>query len=162
MRVLGIDPGTATTGWSIVHSKNRSENILVACGCIKTKAKTDMEKRLEEIYDNLQQIIKKYNPDVMAIEELFFAKNVKTAIAVGHARGTIMLAAGKKKIPVYEYTPLQVKQAVVGYGRAQKNQIQEMLKLILNSKEIPTQDDTADSIAVALTHIQTKKYRTSL
>ena len=162
MRVLGIDPGTATTGWSIVHSKNRSENILVACGCIKTKAKTDMEKRLEEIYDNLQQIIKKYNPDGMAIEELFFAKNVKTAIAVGHARGTIMLAAGKKKIPVYEYTPLQVKQAVVGYGRAQKNQIQEMLKLILNSKEIPTQDDTADSIAVALTHIQTKKYRTSL
>jgi len=162
MRVLGIDPGTATTGWAVVFAEDRSHSSVLSCGCVKTEPIKSLDKRLLEIYDGIQTIIKKYKPDVMVIEELFFAKNTKTAIAVGHARGVAMLAASKEKIPVYEYTPLQVKQAVVGYGRAEKGQVQEMLKCLLKTQDIPTQDDTADAIAVALTHIHTKRYRTSL
>lgn len=160
MRILGIDPGTATTGWAIVESDKCQVTSVKNCDCILTEAKKSLDKRLVEIFDQLQKIIKKYRPDAMAIEELFFAKNTKTAISVGHARGVIMLVAAKLKIPVYEYTPLQVKQAVVGYGRADKNQVQQMLKHHLKTKHIPKQDDTADAIAVAITHIQTKKFQT--
>lgn len=162
MRVLGIDPGTATLGWSIIEAQDRCTNKIISCGCVKTEARLNLDERLAEIFSDLEKVINKYHPDVMAIEELFFAKNAKTAIMVGHARGVAMLAGAKKKIPVYEYTPLQVKQAVVGYGRAAKGQVQAMLKIMLKEKDIPTQDDTADAIAVALTHIQTKRYRTSL
>jgi len=162
MKVLGIDPGTATTGWGIIDAKDRSNNVIVACGCIKTPANKPLDERLEEIFSNIQTILKKYKPDVMAIEELFFAKNAKTAIQVGHARGVAMLAASKLKIPVYEYTPLQVKQAVVGYGRAAKGQVQAMLKVLLKESDIPKQDDTADALAVAITHAQTRRYRPSL
>jgi len=161
MRVLGIDPGTATTGWGVVWAKDRATNQIVACGCVKTEANKTLDVRLVEIYDGIQLIIKKYKPDVVVIEELFFAKNTKTAIAVGHARGVAMLAGSKMKLPVFEYTPLQVKQAVVGYGRAEKNQVQAMLKAIFKCKDIPTQDDTADALAIALTHIQTRRYRAS-
>lgn len=158
MRILGIDPGTAITGWGIIELKDRSTTKLVSCGCIKTKSDQSLDKRLVEIFDDLQKIISEYKPDVAAIEELFFAKNVKTAIAVGHGRGAAMLAVAKAKIHIYEYTPLQVKQAVVGYGRAEKAQVQEMLKLLLGTKDIPKQDDTSDALAVALTHAHTRRY----
>jgi len=160
MKILGIDPGTATTGWAIIDKPSAISDKLevIACDCILTEAKKSLDIRLEEIFDGLQYIIKKYKPDEVAIEELFFAKNAKTAIAVGHARGVMMLAAAKLKIPVFEYTPLQVKQAVVGYGRAQKCQVQAMLKCILKTKDIPKQDDTADAIAIAVCHANTKKF----
>jgi crossover junction endodeoxyribonuclease RuvC len=147
--ILGIDPGIADTGYGVIK-KNGHELICLDYGSIKTKAKTELADRLEIINIELNKIIKKYKPDLTAVEELFFCKNVKTALIVGQARGVILLTAKQNKIPVVEFTPLQVKQAVSTYGRAEKIQVQRMVKLILNLKELPGPDDAADALAVAI------------
>jgi crossover junction endodeoxyribonuclease RuvC len=155
--VLGIDPGIATLGWGII---NRTEEVtykVEAYGCINTDSRSLFSRRLEEIHKKLSKVIKKYEPDIAAIEQLFFAKNVKTAISVGEARGVAILAAVQANLPVAEYTPLQVKQALVGYGRAEKKQMQKMLKILLGLKDIPQPDDAADALAVALCHLNSQK-----
>lgn len=149
VRILGVDPGVALVGWGIVegiHDKLKAKDY----GCIKTDRRLPLEKRLVIIHRELQKIINKHKPEVVAIEELFFFKNVKTAISVSQARGVIMLAAEQSKIPIQEFTPLQVKQATCGYGRADKIQIQKMIKIILKLKTIPKPDDTADALAIAV------------
>jgi len=151
MKILGIDPGTATTGYGVVEVDG-SRLKVGACGCILTPAKQDQAKRLAHIFDELDRIIKKEKPDVMAIEKLFFINNIKTAMTVGEARGVCLLSAEKNKTPIFEYTPLQVKQSLTGYGKAEKSQIQMMVKMILKLKEIPKPDDMADALAIAITH----------
>lgn len=151
MIVLGIDPGIAIVGYGIVEYKNNHFNVL-SYGAITTPAKTNLSSRIKSIYDDIGILLSKYSVDALAIEELFFNKNVKTAIDVAHARGVIMVACSNNGIPIYEYTPLQVKQGVVGYGRAIKSQIQEMVKIILNLKSIPKPDDVADGLALAICH----------
>jgi len=149
--ILGIDPGTATTGFGIIKKEGDKFKI-IKCGCILTPAKIPLPERLEMIAVELEKIIKKYNPDQMAVEELFFAANAKTAIAVGHARGVIMMVGRKSGILISEYTPLEVKMALTGYGRADKNQIQQMVRVLLSLKEVPKPDDAADALAVAICH----------
>lgn len=151
MIILGIDPGIAIVGYSIVECKENNFKA-IDYGCITTKAGELFPDRIKTIYDRLIEIIDEYQPDDLAIEELFFSKNVKTAMKVGQARGVEILAAVNKGLGIYEYTPLQIKQAVVGYGRADKNQVQQMVKLLLNLKEIPRPDDAADALAIALCH----------
>lgn len=151
MIILGIDPGIALVGYSIVEFIGNRYRAL-EYGCITTDASLSCPERLQIIYRELTDIIEKYKPDDFAIEELFFNKNVKTAITVGQARGVQILAGINSGLPIYEYTPLQIKQAVTGYGRADKRQVQEMVKLLLNLKEIPKPDDAADALAVALCH----------
>ena len=151
MRILGIDPGFAIVGYGVIdYEKGKYKS--VDYGKITTPAGMDLPLRLKEVYDGILRLIELFNPDVLAIEELFFNTNVKTAIAVGHARGVIVLAAANKGIKINEYTPLQIKQAVVGYGRADKNQVQQMVKMFLGLKEVPKPDDTADALAVAICH----------
>ena len=156
MIILGVDPGTATTGYGIVKEE-KGKISLIDYGCIETESKKEAPKRLDEIFEGLCSVIKEYRPDEAAIEELFFSANVKTAISVGHARGVLVLACEKSKLPVFEYTPLQIKQALSGYGRAEKKQIQEMVKVFLNLKEIPKPDDAADALAVAICHVHSRK-----
>lgn len=151
VRILGIDPGYATLGWGIIEEKANSF-YPIAYGAIFTKAKEPMEKRLLIIYDSLCGIIEEYKPEGMSVEELFFNTNSKTAIYVSQARGVVILIAAKKNLPLYEYTPLQIKQALVGYGRADKNQVQQMVKRILALDIIPKPDDTADALAAAICH----------
>lgn len=151
MIILGIDPGVAIVGYSIVECKGNQFKA-IDYGAITTSADVLFPDRIKHIYDRLIQIIDKYKPDDLAIEELFFNKNVKTAIKVGQARGVEILAAVNCGLEIYEYTPLQIKQAVVGYGRADKNQVQEMVKMLLNLKEKPKPDDVSDALAVALCH----------
>ena len=151
MRILGIDPGIAIVGYGIVDKEgNRYKTI--AYDAVTTRAHTPLEERLEKVYNGVDEIIKTYKPDAMSIEELFFNNNAKTAIAVGQARGVILLAAVNKNVPVFEYTPLQVKQAIVGYGRAEKKQVQLMTKTMLGLNEIPKPDDVADALALAICH----------
>ncbi len=154
MIIIGVDPGTATTGFGVLKKEGQKYNIL-DYGVISTPAKTPLHDRLDTIFNELSDIIKKYKPDHIAVEELFFAANAKTAIAVGHARGVILLAGKKNGLLVFEYTPLEVKMALTGYGRADKNQIQQMVKALLSLKEIPKPDDAADALAVAICHAQT-------
>lgn len=151
MIILGIDPGLAIVGFGVIEYKGNRYRVL-DYGTIRTGSKNSFPERLKIIYDNLSMLIDKYNPEDFAIEELFFNKNVKTAIQVGQARGVQILSAINKGLEVYEYTPLQIKQSVVGYGRADKKQVQEMVKLLLNLKEIPKPDDAADALAVAICH----------
>lgn len=151
MRILGIDPGIAIVGYAIVECKGNKFKA-IDYGVITTGSKMLFEDRLKFVYDELIDIIHTYKPDDLAIEELFFNKNVKSAIKVGQARGVEILAGVNNGMPIYEYTPLQIKQAVVGYGRAEKPQVQEMVKILLNLNEIPKPDDAADALAVALTH----------
>lgn len=151
MLILGIDPGIAILGFGIVKFEANKYTV-VDYGAITTEAGVPMSERLTGIYDGLIDIIERYKPDAFAIEELFFNKNIKTALTVGHARGVAVLAGSKSGVKVYEYTPLQVKQAVVGYGRAEKSQIQQMVKILLNLREIPKPDDVADALAVAICH----------
>lgn len=151
MIILGIDPGIAIVGYSVVECKGNKFKA-IDYGCITTKSTELFPNRIKTIYNRLIEIIDKYQPDDLAIEELFFNKNVKTAIKVGQARGVEILAAVNTGLEIYEYTPLQIKQAVVGYGRADKRQVQEMVKLLLNLKEVPKPDDVADALAVALCH----------
>lgn len=158
MIILGIDPGIARCGWGLIETKN-SELKTKNFGCIETKAILSKEKRLLVIYKEVKNLIEKYKPRVVAIEELFFNTNVKTALAVGEARGVVLLACGKKNIPISVFTPLEVKMAITGYGRAEKTQIGQMVKALLKLKEIPKPDDTTDALAVALTEAFTKKYK---
>ena len=148
--ILGIDPGIADTGFGVIKKDRHNKLACLAYGSIKTKAKTEHSERLYLIYKELNKIIKKYKPAVIAVEQLFFSNNVKTALIVGEARGVAMLAAGQNKVPTTQFTPLEVKQAVSTYGRAGKDQVQKMVKIILNLKEIPKPDDAADALAVAI------------
>lgn len=151
MRILGIDPGIARTGWGIIE-KNSSKLIAVKFGCFETKSTEPTPTRLKNIFSFLTQLFDEYHPDAFAIEELFFNTNAKTALIVGQARGVVILAAAMKDVPVSIYTPLQVKIAITGYGRAEKSQIGQMVKVLLKLTSIPTPDDTADALAIALTH----------
>lgn len=151
MRILGIDPGIGRTGWGIIEAA-KVKPIVVAYGCIETFKEQSAEERLEILYTELQNIMAEYAPDALSVEELFFNKNVSTALTVGQARGVVLLAAVQHKILVTSYTPLEVKMAVTGYGRADKQQIGQMMKGILNLSSIPKPDDTADALAIALTH----------
>lgn len=153
MRVLGIDPGLAITGYAILDNIEQKMRI-VDYGCIRTKATMDHVHRLKVIHDDLTTIIKTYRPDVAAVEKLFFNSNAKTALLVGEARGVVLLGLSLHDIPIFEYTPLQVKQAVVGYGRAEKQQVQQMVKTLLSLNEIPRPDDASDACAVSITHVQ--------
>lgn len=151
MRVLGIDPGIGRLGWGIVDvngGKLKAEHY----GCIETEPNSDTSERLLLISSELSRIFKKYKPDVMAIEELFFGANSKTALVVGQARGVVFLVSAQNKIPISVYTPLQVKMALTGYGRADKNQISQMVKIVLKLEKIPKLDDTSDALAVAVSH----------
>lgn len=155
MKILGVDPGVALTGWGIIK-KTKGEAALSACGCIKTYKDQDFEKRLEMLYKEFKLILRRHQPEVTILENLFFSTNAKTAMLVGQARGVVILAAAQEKIPVVEYTPLQVKIAVTGYGRADKNQVKQMIKSILKLKAAPKPDDTTDALAIALTHCFSK------
>ena len=151
MLILGIDPGFAITGYGVVdHTSNKFT--VIDYGVVNTKAGELFSSRLEQIDAKIGEIVEKYRPDAMAIEELFFNNNAKTAIMAAHGRGVALLACSKRGVPCYEYTPLQVKQNVVGYGRAEKKQVQQMVKVILNLREIPKPDDAADALAIAICH----------
>ena len=151
MRILGIDPGIAIVGYGVVD-KEANRYKTVAYDAITTKAHTPLEERLNLVYKGVCEVIDLYKPEAMAIEELFFNNNAKTALTVGQARGVIILAAVQKNVPIFEYTPLQVKQALTGYGRAAKGQIQQMMKSMLCLTEIPKPDDVADALAIAVCH----------
>lgn len=153
MFIMGVDPGTAITGYGLIRYDG-SRFSLVECGCVRTSPESPMSDRLNTLYRELTGIIRQYKPEQFAIEELFFNKNARTALAVGHARGVAMLAASSSGMPVFEYTPLQVKQAVTGFGRAAKTQVQYMVKTILALPEAPAPDDVADALAVAICHGQ--------
>lgn len=157
MRILGIDPGFAITGYSIIdYIGNKFK--LIDSGAVTTKAGVSFPLRLEKIYDDLSMLIDTYKPDAMSVEELFFNNNVKTAINVAQARGVVLVVGRKKNIPTFEYTPLQVKQAVVGYGRADKMQVQRMVKTILKVDKLPKLDDITDSMAIAICHAHSAKF----
>lgn len=161
MRILGIDPGYGITGYSIIdYIGNKFK--LIDSGAIKTDAKMSFPLRLSEIYTDLNKIIDEYEPDAISVEELFFNNNAKTAINVAQARGVILVVGCQRQIPTFEYTPLQVKQAVVGYGRADKIQVQKMVKAILNVEKLPKLDDTTDSMAIAICHAHSAKFAQKL
>lgn len=151
-RILGIDPGTGILGFGVVDCEIGKPLKMVTGGVISTPAHTPIEIRLEEIFNGLNQIIKETNPDEVSIEKLFFSKNVTTAISVAQARGVAILVSQLAKIPVYEYTPNQIKQTLTGYGNSNKKQVQEMVKMQLNLQQIPKPDDAADALAAAITH----------
>ncbi len=151
MRILGIDPGIATVGFGVVDSEGGKQRF-VRCGVITTPAGTPLSSRLDRIYSDLGELIRLFNPDAAAVEELFFNTNITTGISVAEGRGVILLACFHAGVPIYEYTPLQVKQAVVGYGRAEKRQVIDMVKRILNLQNAPKPDDAADAVAMALCH----------
>lgn len=158
MRVIGIDPGTAITGWGVVEGDG-NDLTMIAAGVITTAAGTPLPKRLQIIYHELTEIINQWQPDSSAIEELFFSKNAKTALAVGHGRGAAMLALANANLPITEYKPLEVKQAITGHGGADKMQIQQMVKLLLSLDDIPRPDDAADALAVAICHVHSARLR---
>lgn len=159
MLVLGIDPGTATTGYGLVRETTEGGLAVVDYGAILTPAGMAPEKRLLLLYDRLMEILLLHRPDHSAVEKLFFQRNVTTAIAVGQARGVALLALAQKGVPVAEYTPLEVKQAVTGYGGAQKHQVQMMVQAILALEVMPTPDDAADALAIAVCHMQSYRFR---
>ncbi len=158
MRILGIDPGYATTGFGLLYAQ-RAEVQLLNYGAVTTPAGMAFENRLQMLYEDMRELIGKAKPDAIAIEELFFGHNVTTGIGVAHGRGVILLAAAQAMVPIFEYTPNQVKQAVVGYGGAQKRQVMDMTRRILHLEQVPRPDDAADAIAIALCHARS---RTSL
>lgn len=155
---LGIDPGTATTGYGLVRLASDGELVSVKYGVILTSKDATPPARLEMIYDQMQDLLKEYKPDTAAVEKLFFARNVTTGIAVGQARGVVMLAIQKAGLEAFEYTPKEIKNAVVGYGGADKRQVQEMVRALLQLDSIPKPDDAADALAVAITHLNTRRY----
>lgn len=154
MRILGVDPGTGILGFGVIDVVN-GKAALVDAGVIRTPAKEDDAVRLETIFDELTEIIKETKPTQMSVEKLFFARNVTTAMTVAQARGVVLLCGMQAGLTIHEYTPMQIKQAVTGYGRAEKKQIQEMVRVILQLKEIPKPDDAADALAAAITHSMT-------
>src|SRR3989339_268553 len=149
MKILGIDPGTVAIGLGLIEYQNKKAT-LVAFDCLTTNPKETTAERLNDLHQKLTKFIKKHKPEIITVENLFFFKNLKTVIKVSQARGVILLAASQQKITVYEYTPLQIKQALTGYGRAEKNQVQHMVKAVLGLKEIPQPDDAADALAAAI------------
>ncbi len=155
--VVGIDPGTAITGYGIIREQENGDLEWVSHGVVKTPSNWDEPQRLLELYHQLNDIFASYKPDCCAVEKLFFQKNVKTAILVGQGRGAALIAAAEAKLSVGEYTPLEIKQAVVGYGAADKQQVQKMVKVLLNLKEIPQPDDAADALAVAICHLHSTR-----
>lgn len=156
--VLGVDPGTAITGYGLVWGEG--DNLrLVDYGVITTSPDKPLPRRLQEIYRQLTTLIRERQPAAAAVEKLFFSRNVRTALSVGQARGVALLAMANAEIAVHEYTPLEVKQAVVGYGRATKNQVQEMVKVLLDLDSVPQPDDAADAIAVAICHIHSARMK---
>ena len=152
MRVLGLDPGTAITGYAVV-TEDGGGLTLNAIGVIRTPANTPLPSRLQTIHAELRAIIEEHKPDAAGVEELFFSRNARTAMSVGHARGVVLLALVNAGLPIGEYTPMQVKQAVTGYGNADKHQVQEMVRMLLNLPEIPRPDDAADAAAVAICYL---------
>jgi crossover junction endodeoxyribonuclease RuvC len=157
--VLGVDPGTATTGYALVAEDTQGELRLDRYGVFETRAGEPMAARLQSIHAELSALIRETGPEAMAVEELFFSRNTTTALSVGQARGVVLLAAAQATLPVYEYKPTEVKQALVGYGGASKVQIQEMLRMMLGLAEIPRPDDAADAIAVAICHLHSQRLR---
>lgn len=153
MIIFGIDPGYAIVGWGCLRYE-RARFTPVGYGAVLTKAHEDFSLRLEQIYDELSVLLDRYQPDALAVEKLYFKNNQKTVIDVAEARGVILLAARKRHIPLFEYTPLQVKSAVTGYGRAEKPQVMEMTRRLLRLSEVPKPDDTADALAIAICHGQ--------
>ena len=151
MVILGIDPGVATIGFGLIRAE-RGKNTLLQYGVITTPPGIPLSERLLQISRDMEQLLETFKPDEMAVEELFFTKNITTGIAVAHGRGVILLAAEKAGIPVFEYTPMQVKQGVVGYGKAEKKQVMLMTQRLLNMKDIPRPDDAADALALAICH----------
>lgn len=158
MIICGIDPGIAIVGYGVLEYKGNKFKV-IDYGSVQTTNEYSFPERLKTVYDEISMLLDKYNPDAFAIEELFFNKNVKTAITVGQARGVQILAAVNRGLNVYEYTPLQVKQGVVGYGRANKRQVQEMVKILLGLEKIPKPDDVADALAVAICHAHSGNFR---
>lgn len=157
MIIVGFDPGIATLGYGVIKTDKRNKPEMIDYGIVSTPKEENLAVRLCMLEKGVKQIIDKYKPDEIAIEELFFAKNVKTAISVAHARGVVLLTCNKECGRIFEYTPLQIKQALTGYGRAEKKQIQAMVKTFLNLKAVPKPDDAADALAVALTHSRTNR-----
>ncbi len=158
-KIIGIDPGSALCGWAVIESEPGRQGRLIASGCIKTSPKETTAKRLEKLFDELTDIIKEHRPHEAAVEELFFVQNVKTGIVVGQARGAILLALAQADVPIFEYKPTVIKQALTSYGRAEKKQVQSMVKLMLKLDHEIKQDDEADAIAVALCHGQHCSFR---
>ncbi|MCL2111892.1 MAG: crossover junction endodeoxyribonuclease RuvC [Clostridiales bacterium] len=157
MRILGVDPGYAILGWGVVDYRG-SRHRLAGYGVIETRKDEAQPQRLKQVYSGLAQIIEQYRPDVCAVEELFFNSNQKTAIKVGEARGAAIVACANAGLGVYEYTPLQIKQALTGYGRAEKHQVQEMVRQILGLERAPRPDDAADAVAAAICHANSSGY----
>jgi crossover junction endodeoxyribonuclease RuvC len=158
MIILGIDPGISLSGWGVIEALSRDKVNLVAYGCIKTMPPTILAERLQYINLQLQSIINKYKPQVVAIEELFFLKAAKNVASVGQARGAIILTVSMNNLPLFEYNPRLVKMALTGYGSADKYQMQHMVKIFLKLKEIPKPDDAADALAIAICHVNTMKW----
>lgn len=158
MLVLGIDPGTAITGYGLVREDEQGL-ALVACGIIGTPAGEPLSLRLQTIYRGLAAIIGEHRPDQAAVEELFFSRNARTALAVGHARGVTLLAVADAGVPLHEYKPLEVKQAITGYGGADKRQVQEMVRMLLHLDSVPKPDDAADAVAIAVCHVHSARMR---
>lgn len=157
MRIIGIDPGYAITGFGVIeYNGNHFE--LIKAGAIETKAGVPFPTRLQKIYDDMTELIEEYKPDAISIEELFFNTNTTTAIGVAQGRGAVLIAASKTATPIYEYTPLQVKQSVTGYGRADKKQVQSMVKAVLKLDKIPKLDDTTDAMALAICHAHSARF----
>jgi crossover junction endodeoxyribonuclease RuvC len=155
---LGIDPGTATTGYGFVRLTRDGSLVAVEYGIISTSRDSSAPARLEILYNQLRKLLKEHKPDTAAVEKLFFSRNVTTALAVGQARGVVMLALQQAGIETFEYTPKEIKNAVAGYGGADKRQVQEMVRALLQLDSIPKPDDAADALAVAITHLHTKRY----
>lgn len=152
MRILGIDPGTGILGFGVIDFQPRRHPVVVDVGVIATPVHTHLKERILDIHDSLTEIVETTHPDVMSIEKLFFARNITTAISVAEARGVVILVAAQHDMPVFEYTPLQIKQTLTGYGRADKKQVQEMVRLQLGMKTVVKPDDAADALAAAITH----------
>lgn len=161
MRIIGIDPGYAITGFGIVEYTGNHFK-LINSGAIETKAGVPFPNRLQKIYDDMMALIDEYKPDAISIEELFFNTNTTTAIGVAQGRGAVLIAASKTNTPIFEYTPLQVKQSVTGYGRADKKQVQSMVKAILKIEKIPKLDDTTDAMALAICHAHSSHFATPI
>ncbi len=159
MLVMGVDPGIAITGWAFVQPGRQGSGKAIEYGCVRTPAHTPLADRLLLLYQEIVALITEFKPDVLAIEQLFFNRNTTTAFTVAQARGVVVLAAAQHGVQVAEYTPLQVKQAVVGYGRAEKQQVQHMVKALLSLASIPKPDDVADALAIAICHMHSMQYQ---
>ena len=155
MKVLGVDPGTAATGYGVVVRKDGGAVSLVECGVIRTSADVELPARLREIHEGLGHVLDRHRPDAVAVESVFYGKNVRTTVILGHARGVILLAAAERGLEVADYSPAEIKNAIVGTGRGTKEQVQFMVKTLLRLKEVPAPADAADGVAVALCHLNT-------